>query len=484
MLRTFAVSTVVWLSSASLAHAAERPNVVLMLADNLGFGDLSAYNGGIRGGMRTPRIDRLASEGMRLTQFLVEPGCTPTRAGLQTGRYSVRSGLSLVIPPGEGGGLSAEEFTLGELFKSAGYDTAYMGKWHLGPTPQSQPQNQGYDEWRLGFYGSTDSTLYESSMNDARAPKPLRDALSSYIIEAQGPGEVRRVRPYNRAYRRQIEADLARSAATYIERKAREKRPFFLMVGWTRPHFPNDPSPEFAGTSGTGVYGDSVVELDHRTGEVLDAIEGAGIEQDTIVIWISDNGPTTTSTALSELHAGDPGPFRGELGDAYEGSIRTAGMIKWPGHIAPSVSNEMVAVHDFMPTLAAITGAKVDTTLPIDGVDQSAFLLGKQARSNRDEFISFIGGRVAAVRWRQFRFYPYEVVKSSTSPPLGGYLASRVETMGFPAIHNIEADPKERVNVAAIGAGWTMGPYLRIIGRYRASLDRFPNVPGANFTLF
>jgi arylsulfatase len=469
----------------SVANAqSERPNVVLMLADNLGFGDLSVYNGGTRGGMRTPNIDKLAVEGMQFTQFLVEPGCTPTRSGLQTGRYSIRSGLSLVIPPGEGGGLATEEFTLGELFKSAGYDTAYMGKWHLGPAAENQPQNQGYDEWRLGFYGSTDSTLYEGHMNEVDAPQALRDAFSSYILEADGPGEVKRVRPYNLEYRKQIEADIAKQASAYIRTKAKTKTPFFLMLGWTRPHFPNDPAPDFKGKSGVGVYGDSVVELDHRTGEVLEAIKSAGIENDTMVIWISDNGPTITATRLSEVHAADAGPFRGELGDAYEGSIRTAGMIKWPGRIAKKVTNEMFSVHDLMPTLAAIIGVEVDTKLPIDGVDQSPFLLGKQTKSNREHLISFIGDRVAAVRWRQFRFYPFEVVASANNPALGGYMGTQRETQGFPQIFNIEADPKERVNIAHTGAGWTMAPYFKIISQYRASLKEHPNAPGANFTRF
>jgi arylsulfatase len=168
-------------------------------------------------------------------------------------------------------------------------------------------------------------------MDNANAPEKLREALTSYILEAEGPGEVSRVRRYNLEYRKQIEADISQQASAFIEEKAEANRRFLLMLGWTRPHFPNDPAPEFKGKSGTGIYGDSVVELDHRTGQVLGAIKDAGIEDDTIVIWISDNGPTVTATSASEIHAGDAGPFRGELGDAYEGSIRTAGMIKWPG---------------------------------------------------------------------------------------------------------------------------------------------------------
>ena len=145
------------------------PNVVLMLADNLGYGDVGAYGAGDVRGMPTPHLDKLAAEGLRFTQFLVEPGCTPSRAALMTGRYSIRSGLSMIILRGTKNTLKAEEVKLAELFKSRGYRTAYMGKWHLGSEPQSQPQNQGFDEWRFGFFGTTEATLYGESMARSKA---------------------------------------------------------------------------------------------------------------------------------------------------------------------------------------------------------------------------------------------------------------------------------------------------------------------------
>jgi arylsulfatase len=434
--------------------------------------------------MPTPRIDELASEGMRFTQFLVEPGCTPSRAGLMTGRYSIRSGLSLIIPPGAGGGLQAEEVTLGELFKSVGYNTAYLGKWHLGASPQSQPQNQGFDEWREGFFGSTDGSLYGERMALYGAPEEFRDALSVSIVEADGPGqELRTVRPYNRDYRRIIEGNIAGAAVDYIGRQAATGNPFFLFIGWTRPHFPNDPHPDFQGSSRIGKYGDSVMELDSRTGQVLDAIREAGIEDNTIVIWISDNGPTTTGTDVEEINLASAGPFRGELGDAYEGSIRTVGMIKWPGRIAPGVTNEMVSIHDFFPTLAAIIDAVVPDDRPIDGVDQSDFLLGRQESSNRDHLITFIGDRVAAVRWQQWRLYPMAFERTDGNPGIGGYVGRTAETAGFPEAYNIERDQREQMNVIHSN-GWLMGPYLQIIGRYRATLVEHPNPPAPNLTRF
>ena len=250
-------------SSSALAQegaSKKPPNVVLMLCDNLGFGDLSCYNGGIRGGIKTPNIDQLASEGLRFTQFLVEPGCTPSRAGLLTGQYSIRSGMSLVIVPGGKGGLQPDDVTLGTVFRSAGYHTAYTGKWHLGPAPESQPQNQGFDQWLVGFKGTTDTVLYGESIETAGLPKAFREGAQNYIIEAKKPGgAANKVRVYDRAYRRQIESDIADAAVGYINEKAKADKPFFLMIGWTRPHFPNDAHPDFVGSSGAGRYGDSVV---------------------------------------------------------------------------------------------------------------------------------------------------------------------------------------------------------------------------------
>jgi arylsulfatase len=377
--------------------------------------------------------------------------------------------------------LQPEEVTLGELFKSVGYQTTYVGKWHLDAEPKSQPQNQGFDQWLVGFSGTTDVVLYGAKMAETDAPKQLREALDYWIVEAKEPGNPKRVRPYDLVYRKQIENDIAEASVAYIKQQSSAKSPFFLMVGWTRPHFPNDVDTEYAGTSRIGKYGDSVVELDHHTGEVLDAIEEVGIEDNTIVIFISDNGPTSTGGSLDELYAGDTGPFRGELGDAYEGSIRTVGMLKWPGRIKPSVSNEMFAIHDIFPTLAKIIGAKIPTNKPIDGIDQGEFLFGLQLSSNRDHLLTFIGDRLVAVRWKQWRIYPVEFLGSRCNPSSAGYVGTIRETAGYPQIYNIEADPKEQVNVAHLN-GWVLAPYLQLVNQYKNSLKSYPNPPAPSLT--
>jgi arylsulfatase len=227
------------------------------------------------------------------------------------------------------------------------------------------------------------------------------------------------------------------------------------------------------GKSRTGPYGDAVMELDYRTGQVLDAIKAAGIEDNTIVVWLSDNGATPTE-GPAEFRGGSNGPFRGGLGDALEGSLRVPAMIKWPGKIAPRVSNEMISIHDFFPTLAKFIGAKVPEDRPIDRVDQSGFFTAKQAKSNRESLITCIGEEIVAVRWRQYRIYPKEFVSSAGNPSMSGGAGYRAELNGYPSIFNIELDPREQMN-ATTWSAWVIGPTMKVIGEYQKSLEKYPN---------
>jgi arylsulfatase A-like enzyme len=467
---------------AGSANAQDKPNVVILLGDNVGYGDIGDYGAGDVRGMPTPRIDQLASEGLRLTQYLVEPACTPSRAALMTGRYSQRMGLSTVIIANTPNTLQASEVTLGELFKSHGYTTALVGKWHLGASEISWPTRQGFDELRVGIMESTDGTLYREGMQRAGLPEAAIAATEPYIWEGDAGGELRKIRPYTVDYRGQVEGDIAKAAVDFIQRQAKAKQPFFLYVGFTYTHYPIRTAPEFERKSRIGPYGDAIMELDYRTGQVLDAIKASGVENNTIVLWLSDNAAAPTS-GPSDTRSGSNGPFRGELGDATEGSIRTIGMIKWPGQIAPRVSNQMVSVHDWFPTLAGFIGAKVPTDRPMDGVDQGAFLTDEQETSNRESLISFVGGEIAAVRWRQYRIYPKEFISTTGNPAMYGLAGRRAEGNGFPAIFNIEADPREEVNILGTSA-WVVGPYLKLIAEYQKSLEKYPNPKAVDLTMF
>jgi len=467
------------LSPALSVNAAEKPNVVLMLADNVGYGDLGAYGGGVIRGMPTPRLDQLAAEGMQLTQFLVEPGCTPSRAALMTGRYSVRSGLGTILLGGSPNTLQDREVTLAEVFKSRGYATGMAGKWHLGFDEQSWPTRQGFDEYRVGVIETSDATLYRANMERAGLSEAQIAAAVPGIYESDSEGKLRRVREYTTEYRRQVEADIAKYSVDYIKSHAQRSEPFFLYVGWTHTHYPSLTAPEFTGKS-THRYGDAMMELDYRTGQVLDAIAEAGIENNTIVIWVSDNGASPDLSPWPDWGSSNA-PFRGEVGDPLEGSIRTVGMIKWPGRIRAGKNNGMFAIHDFLPTLASIIGAELPSDRPYDGVDQSAFLLGQQENSNREHLLTFLNNEIAALRWRHYRIYPKSYLGSFNNPSQEGLLGVQIERNGAPDIFNIERDPREEINVASDNA-WLLGSWFRIVAQYNQSLKKFPNPPGVTLT--
>ena len=465
--------------------AAQKPNIVLMLADNLGYGDVGFLGtGGELRGMPTPRIDQFAREGLRFTQFLTEPGCTPSRAALQTGRYPIRMGLSLVLAGGTANTLQDQEITVAEMLKPLGYQTAYVGKWHLGSSLQSQPQYQGYDEWRVGFHGSTDVTSYRREMTKYHTPEAMIEQTIRHVVEATAPNTPpKNVGVYDIAYRRQIEKNIADYSVDYINRSAKSKQPFFLLVSWTRPHYPNVTHPDFVGKSRIGQYGDSVMELDYRTGQVLDAIRKAGIEDNTIVLFLSDNGPQHTTIFREDLIAGSSGQFRGELFDPYEGGIRTVGAIRWPGKIKPGSTNAMITLLDIFPTLAAFVGGKVPQDRPFDGVDCSDFLLGKTNEAPRESVITFIGDRIAAVRWRQWRLYPRTALAAPDLLRTTGVQGIVAENSGYPSAYNIEWDPREEWNLL-IENSWLLGPYMNVIRTYQKTLQGHPNPAAPNFTRY
>ena len=311
---------------------------------------------------------------------------------------------------------------------------------------------QGFDEFRVGVFESTDGTLYREQMQRFGMPEAAIAATEPGVWESEANGNLKKVRPYTVSIASRSNATSpTRRSSTSAGRPRRSSRSSCTSPSVRALPFPA--APEFVGKSRIGVYGDAIMELDYRTGQVLDAIKAAGVEDNTIVVWVSDSASHPTA-GPADTRSGSNGPWRGELGDALEGSIRTIGMIKWPGKIAPRASNEMVSLHDFAPTLASIIGAKVPTDRPIDGVDQSAFFTGKQEKSNRESLLSFIGEEIVAVRWRNYRIYPKQFVPSSgVSFQMYGVPGNRMEQNGYPAVFNIEADPREEVNIFATTAG-------------------------------
>jgi arylsulfatase len=373
------------------ARDGKKPNIVFILMDNLGYGEVGCYGGGILRGAPTPRIDKLASEGTRLLNFNVEAQCTPSRSAILTGRFSIRSGTHSVPIGGAHDGLTQWEVTIAELLSSAGYATGHFGKWHLGSDDGRLPNDQGFDEW-FGIPRTTDESFWPSSPAAKAAGVEF-----THIMEGRKGEKSRKLDVYDLKQRRLIDAEVTRRTIDFMKRSAESGKPFYAYVPFTLVHFPTLPNPTFAGKTGFGDFPDSLAEMDAHVGDILDAIDELRIRNNTIVVFTSDNGPEATWP-----WQGTSGPWRGYYFTHMEGSLRAPFIIRWPGRIpAGRISNEIVHEVDTFTTFAKIADASVPNNRPIDGVDQTDFLLGKSEKSNREGFPVFVADRLEAVKWEK-----------------------------------------------------------------------------------
>jgi arylsulfatase A-like enzyme len=435
--------------TASDLSAQTRPNIVLIFPDNLGWGEVGAY-GGVRGAL-TPRLDKMAAEGLRLNNFNVEFSCTVSRAALMTGRYAIRSGAT------QPGGITLWEVTLAEALKSIGYATGLFGKWHLGgdrPEGRREPTDQGFDE----FYGIP-RTSNEAQTTIAQGQKTPG---TSFIWEGKAGSPSRSVKPFDMDTRRTVDRESAERGIAFMDRQVKAKKPFFFYYPMTQIHFPTLPHPDFVGKTGAGDVGDAMAELDNNVGRVLDAIDRLGIARNTIVLWCTDNG-----AEARRPWRGSSGPWSGFYNSVMEGGIRTPCIIRWPGRIpAGRVSNEIVHELDLFPTLAAAVGADiVPKDRAIDGVNQLPFFEGKQARSSRDSVLFFTNTQVRAVKWHDWKFhYTY-------TPDAGG---SPVPPLM--RLFNLLSDPREETDIKDANP-WAQSVMDKLVADFMATTERYPNVP-------
>jgi arylsulfatase A-like enzyme len=441
-----------WTSTVAQTQAA-KPNILFILADNLGYGELGVYGGGVTRGAPTPRIDKLASEGLRLTNMNMEAQCTPSRSSILTGRYAIRSGTHSVPFGGVADGLTQWEVTMAESLSAAGYATALYGKWHLGSQDGRLPNDQGFDEW-YGIPRTTDEALWPSAVGYSPSVMPPEQ-----IMEGRKGEKSRNVRVYDVEQRRLIDAEITRRTIAFMERQAPARKPFFAYATLTQPHLPTLPNPAFAGKTGNGDWADMLVEMDHNVGQMLDAVERLGIRDNTIVIFASDNGPE-----FVKPWDGWAGPWRGQYFTAWEGGIRVPFMIRWPGRIpAGRVSDEIVHGADLFPTLASIAGASVPSDRPIDGVDQSNLFLGTTEKSGREGILIWCADRLQAVKWRNFKVHFYKQ-ETMISPAI---------KLGIPLLFNLYTNPREDEDKVAHDS-WIIGPVLKIVAEFEASVKEHP----------
>ncbi len=451
----------------------KQPNIVFVLCDNIGWGDLACYGGNTP----TPRIDRLAREGIRFNSYTVEAQCTPTRSAILTGRQSVRSGTYRAPMPGEGStGLAPWEYTIANLLSDAGYATSLWGKWHLGDTEGRLPTDQGFDEW-WGYKNSIDEAGWTSYATFNTLAKTL-GIEAPQIWEGKKGGNSTPVRELNLQVRPFLDELIVGKATDYIKRQAKTGKPFFTYVGLSHLHPPEAAHPDFDQTdpSRLGIYADVIAEMDYRVGQIVDCVDEAGIAASTLVVFSSDNG-TGLMDALPT--GGSSGPWRGRFfTPPWEGSMRTAAMVRWPGTVPDGViTEEMLSAHDWYKTFAALAGApdKVPADRPIDGVDASEFLLGESEKTGRETLLFFgPDGSLMSSKWRQLKAvlrYCDGIDKPILQPQ-------------FPMFFDLGSDPAERYNLfnTNLDMGWMFDVAFRPVAAYYKSIVEYPNIqPGQEF---
>jgi len=378
-----------------------RPNIVLILMDDMGYADIGSFNvsGGAKN-IRTPHLDRLAREGTRFTSFYVSQAvCTASRASLLTGCYANRVGLQGALNHTSTAGLHADETTLAEMCRARGYATAVFGKWHLGTKAAFNPLRNGFDEF-LGIPYSNDNSRFHPTERNM-PPLPLYDG--ERVIETDSD---------QGAFTRRF----TERAVAFIERN--RERPFFLYVPQVMPHVPIFASEKFRGKSAAGLYGDVIEELDASVGEIMAALRKHGLERNTLVMVLSDNGPFLSYGT----HAGSARPLREGKLTTFEGGVRVPFIARWPGRIpARRVSDAPVMTIDLLPTIAELIGAPLPER-KIDGVSFRSLLLGEaKAPAPHEAFFFYSGEELQAVRSGRWKLhFPHQYLTVDGQPGRDG----------------------------------------------------------------
>ena len=412
--------------SLSAEKSTKRPNFVIILCDDLGYGDLGTFG---HPTIKTPNLDKMASEGQKWTSFYAASSvCTPSRAGLMTGRYPIRSGMcsdkNLVLFPDSKGGLPASEITIAEALKSGGYVTACIGKWHLGDKEQYLPNNNGFDY----YYGIP----YSNDMD--RAPgTSYEEACKLARIEDFNPPVIRNNKIIERpAQQNKLTKRYTDEAIKFITEN--KKKSFFLYLAHSFPHVPLFRSEEFVGKSKRGLYGDVIEELDWSVGEILSMLKDNGLDKNTLIVFTSDNGPWLTFNEFG----GSAGLLRDGKGSTYEGGMRVPTIFWWPNHLHNSVVSDIGSTLDLFPTFCSLAGVKLPDDRIYDGKDlTNSLLYGKPSPIN--ELIYYRGQKIYAARKGAYKAHFF------TKPAYGD---EEEQFHEIPLLYNLETDPSEKFDIS------------------------------------
>jgi len=395
-----------------------RPNFVIIFIDDMGYGDIGPFGATKQ---KTPNLDRMASEGMKLTSFYAAPVCSVSRAQLLTGCYGARISVPAVYSPGGNNGLNPAEHTLAERLKEKGYATMCIGKWHVGDQPEFLPTKQGFDHY-FGIPYSNDMQVRSSESGQSVVPLLRDDKVAELLTDDQQSHIVKRYTD---------------EAVRFITDS--KDKPFLLYLPHTAIHTPIYPGEAFRGKSSNGRVGDWIEEVDWSTGRILDTLRDLKLSENTLVIFTSDNGPWLVKGADS----GSAGPLRGGKGSTWEGGVRVPTIAWWPGKIAANSKVDAVAgTIDLLPTTVSLAGGTLPGNPVIDGRDISPLLLGKTKDSPRDVHYYFLGYQVQAVRqgsWKLALMPQKETMGREAEPD------AQTKT---PRLYNLDSEIGEKTNVA------------------------------------
>ena len=450
--------------TATAAGSDDKPNIVLVLMDNFGWGEVGVYGGGVMRGAATPNIDSLATDGFRLTNFNVEAECTPSRSALMTGRYGIRTRQRPNGPPrGVWYGITKWEVTMAEMLSDVGYTTSLFGKWHLGDTEGRFPTDQGFDEW-IGIPRSSDRAFWPDSNSFTPGSHP--DAVFTHVMSSKRGETPVELDVFGRDKRKTMDREITDQAIDFMRRKADGDQPFFTFLAYTQTHEPVDPHPDYYGKTGNGSFADVLAQTDDYVGELLTTIDELGLKDNTIFIFTSDNGREGVPRSF-----GFTGPWRSGMFSPYEGSLRVPFLVRWPGKIPPGqVSNDIVHQIDLFPTLASIVGADLPKNRVIDGADQSDFFMGKADTSARESVIIYIGNELFGAKWRNWKILLKEIDDSRN-----GYA---VMDMAYASVYNLLVDPKEEVpELNYLNDTWVDFPLYQVLEDHEASIAADPGAP-------
>jgi arylsulfatase len=469
--------------------ATDKPNILVIWGDDIGWSNLSAYHRGMLGGS-TPNIDRIANEGAMFTDYYGEQSCTAGRSAFITGQHPLRTGLLKVGLPGADIGLRKEDPTIAALLKPHGYATGQFGKNHLGDKDEFLPTAHGFDEFLGNLYHLNAEEEPETYFYP-KDPAFRKRFAPRGVIHSYADGKIEDTGPLTRKRMETIDQEFADAALKFMDKSHKQDKPFFLWFNSTRMHVWTRLDPKWEGKSGYGLYADGLMEHDYHVGLLLDKLEELGIADNTIVVYSTDNGSQTNT-----YPDGGSEPFRGEKGSTWEGGFRVPAMIRWPGVVKQgTVINDIFSHQDWLPTLLAAAGEKdigaklkkghragdMTYKVHLDGFDQSDLLAGKGPGKRANIFYFDDNANFNAVRWNDWKIH-FGVMEEGWSGPR--------EALNFPRLVNLRTDPYETSLDSGMYARffgdqlWLFVPTQVEVGKWLMTFRQFPpRQATASFTI-